>query len=64
MADKGFDISGLRDLLKPLKVTLKMPTPQKRDSNRKMARKDVEETRRKAAVRIHVDAKMEQIKFF
>lgn len=29
MFDKGVDISDLRDLLKPLKVTLNMPHPKK-----------------------------------
>ena len=59
MADKGFDID---DLLKPLGVTLNMPP--KRDSNRQLTRKEVEQTRRIAAVRIHVERKMEQIKNF
>ena len=59
MADKGFDID---DLLKPLHVTLNMPP--KSDSNRQLSRKEVEQTRRIAAVRIHVERKMEQIKNF
>ena len=56
MSDKGFHIG---DLLKPLKVTLNMPL--KRDSNHQLTRREVEETRRIAAVRIHVERKMEQI---
>ena len=40
MADKGFDID---DLLKPIGVTLDMPP--KRDSNRQLARKEVEQRR-------------------
>ena len=59
MAGKGFDIDGL---LKPLGITLNMP--RKRDSNRQLTRKEVEKTRRIAAVRIHVERKMEQIKNF
>ena len=59
MADKGFLI---QDLLDPLGVTLNMPP--KRDSNRQLSRREVEETRRIAAVRIHVKWKMEQIKNF
>ena len=59
MADKGFLI---QDLLDPLGVTLNMPP--KRDSNRQMSRQEVEQTRRIAAVRIHVERKMEQIKNF
>ena len=59
MADKGFDID---DLLRPLGVTLTI-TP-KRDSSRQLTRKEVEQTRRIAAVRIHVERKMEQIKNF
>ena len=50
------------DLLKPLGITLNMPP--KRDSNRQLTRKEVEQTRRIAAVRIHVERKMEQIKNF
>ena len=57
MADKGFTI---QDLLDPLDVSLNMPP--KRDSNRQLSRQEVEETRRIAAVRIHVELKMEQIK--
>jgi hypothetical protein len=59
MADKGFTIE---DLLDPLGVTLNMPPM--RDSNRQLSRKEVEQTRRIAAVRIHVERKMEQIKNF
>jgi len=59
MADKGFDID---DLLRPLGVTLNIPP--KRDSSRQLTRKEVEQTRRIAAVRIHVERKMEQIKNF
>ena len=59
MADKGFLI---QDLLDPLGVTLNMPP--KRDSNRQLSRQEVEQTRRIAAVRIHVERKMEQIKNF
>ena len=59
MADKGFDID---DLLKPLHITLNMPP--ERDSNRQLSTKEVEQTRRIAAVRIHVERKMEQIKNF
>jgi len=54
MADKGFDID---DLLKPQGITLNIPP--KRDSNRQLTRKEVEQTRRIAAVRIHVERKME-----
>ena len=43
-------------------VTLNMPP--KRDSNRHLTRKEVEQTRQIAAVRIHVESKMEQIKNF
>lgn len=57
MADKGFTI---QDLLDPLGVTLNMPP--KRESNRQLSRREVEQTRRIAAVRIHVERKMEQIK--
>ena len=57
MADKDFLI---QDLLDPIGVTLNMPP--KRDSNRQMSRQEVEQTRRIAAVRIHVERKMEQIK--
>lgn len=57
MADKGFTI---QDLLDPLDVTLNMPL--KRESNRQLSRREVEQTRRIAAVRIHVERKMEQIK--
>ena len=58
MADKGFLI---QDLLDPLGVTLNMPP--KRDSNRQLSRHEVEQTRRIAAVRIHVERNlMEQIK--
>ena len=59
MANKGFLI---QDLLDPLGVTLNMPP--KRDSNRQLSRQEVEETRRIAEVRIHVERKMEQIKNF
>ena len=59
MADKGFLI---QDLLDPLGVTLNMPL--KRDSNRQLSRQEVEQTRRIAAVRIHVERKIEQIKNF
>lgn len=59
MADKRFLI---QDLLDPLGVTLNMPP--KRDSNRQLSRQEVEQTRRIAAVRIHVERKMEQIKNF
>lgn len=59
MADKGFTI---QDLLDPLDVTLNMPL--KRESNRQLSRREVEQTRRIAAVRIHVERKMEQIKNF
>ena len=59
MADEGFLI---QDLLDPLGVTLNMPP--KRDSNRQLSRQEVEQTRRIAAVRIHVERKMEQIKNF
>ena len=59
MADKGFNID---DLLKPLGVTLN--TPPKRDSNHQLTRKEVEQTRRIAAVQIHAERKMEQIKNF
>ena len=59
MADKGFLI---QDLLDPLGVTLNMPP--KRDSNRQLSRQEVEQTRRIAAVRIHVERKIEQIKNF
>ena len=52
MADKGFTI---QDLLDPLDVSLNMPP--KRDSNRQLSRQEVEETRRIAAVRIHVERK-------
>ena len=55
-----FKESGLLDL--PLKVTLNVPP--KRDSNRQLTRRKVEETRRIAAVRIHVERKMEKIKHF
>ena len=54
MPDKGFLI---QDLLDPLGVTLSMPP--RRDSNRQLSRQEVEETRRIAAVRIHVERKME-----
>ena len=57
MADKGFLI---QDLLDPLSVTLDMPP--KLDSNRQLSRQEVEQTKRIAAVRIHVKRKMEQIK--
>ena len=59
MADKGFDID---DLLKPIGITLHMPS--KRDSNRQLTRKEVEQTRRIVVVRIYVERKMEQIKNF
>ena len=59
MADKGFLIQDLPD---PLGVTLNMLP--KRDSNRQLSRQEVEHTRRIAAVRIHVEQKMEQIKNF
>ena len=59
MADKGFLF---QDLLDPLGITLNMPS--KRDSNRQLSRQEVEETRRIAAVRIHVERKMEQINNF
>ena len=59
MADKEFLI---QDLLDPLGVTLNMPP--KRDSHRQLSRQEVEETRRIAAVRIHVEREMEQIKNF
>ena len=58
-ADKGFLI---QDLLDPLGVTLNMPPT--RDSNRQLSRQEVEETRRIAEVRIHVEWKMVQIKNF
>lgn len=54
MADKGFTI---KDLLDPLGVTLNMPP--KRDSNRQLSRCEVEQTRRIAAVRIHVETDKE-----
>ena len=53
MADKGFLI---QDVLDPLDVSLNMPP--KRDSNGQLSRQEVEETRRIAAVRIHVERKM------
>ena len=59
MADKGFTIE---DLLDPIGVTLNMPPI--RESNRQLSRKEVEQIRRIAAVRIHVERKMEQIKNF
>jgi hypothetical protein len=59
MADKGFN---MKDLLEPLVVTLNMPPM--RDSNRQLSTKEVEQTRRIASVRIHVERKMEQIKNF
>ena len=59
MADKGFLI---QDLLEPLNVSLNIPP--KRYSNRQLSRQEVEETRRIAAVRIHVERKMEEIKNF
>ncbi len=59
MADKGFTIE---DLLEPLNITLNMPPM--RESDRQLSRKEVEQTRRIAAVRIHVERKMEQIKNF
>lgn len=40
------------------------PPPKKKDSSRELAMKGVQETRRKAAVRIHLEPKMEQIKIF
>ena len=57
MADKGFTIE---DLLDPIGVTLNMQPI--RESNRQLSRKEVEQTRRIAALRIHVEQKMEQIK--
>ena len=57
MADKGFNIE---DLLDPLGVTLNMPPI--RETKRQLSKQEVEETRRIAAVRIHVERKMEQIK--
>ena len=50
MADKVFTIV---DLLYPLGVTLNKPPM--RDSNRQLSRQEVEQTRRIAAVRIHVE---------
>ena len=59
MADEGFLI---QDLVDPLGITLNIPP--KGDSNGQLSRKEVEQTRRIAAVRIHVERKMEQIKNF
>ena len=50
MADKWLLIE---DLLDPLGVTLNIPP--KRDSNRQLPRQEVKQTRRIAAVRIHVE---------
>ena len=61
MADKGFLI---QDPIDPLGVTLNMPPPKKGDSNGQLSRKEVEQTRRIAAMRIYVKRKMEQIKNF
>ena len=61
MADKGFLI---QDPIDPLGVTLNMPPPPKQDSNRQLSKKEVEQTRRIAAMRIYVKRKMEQIKNF
>ncbi len=59
MADKGFTIE---DLLEPVNIILNMPPM--RESDRQLSRKEVEQTRRIAAVRIHIERKMEQIKNF
>jgi len=60
MADKGFDIASL---LKDYGCTLNI-LPKRVSSKKQMSRKQVEETRRIASVRIHVERKMEQIKNF
>ena len=59
MADKGFDIQDLLALL-----GVKLNIPPMRQGNRQMAPHDIVKTKKIAAVRIHVERKMRQIKCY
>lgn len=59
MADKGFDV---QDLL--VSIGVKLNIPPMRQGNMQMAPQDIAKTKKIAAVRIHVERKMRQIKSF